>query len=186
MGVRSESGHTVVTNPVSDEVLGRYRELSAEELRAAIRRARAAQPAWSAMPLKERRRYVMALRRALVRNMDYTALVISRCVGKTELEALATEVMPTLTGSSWYARHARGHLKSRRLAVGSVLFFNKKSTVHRLPYGVVGVISPWNYPFGIPMHEIVPALLAGNTVVFKTSPETLPVGEQIEQLFIQA
>ncbi|HEV2112018.1 MAG TPA: aldehyde dehydrogenase family protein, partial [Gammaproteobacteria bacterium] len=86
----------------------------------------------------------------------------------------------------WYERHARAHLKPRRLAMGSVLFFNKRSTVHRLPHGVVGIISPWNYPLGIPMHEIVPALLAGNSVVFKTSPETLPVGEWIRQLFTWA
>ncbi|MGE5626022.1 MAG: aldehyde dehydrogenase family protein [Bacillota bacterium] len=180
---QSEGGFTLTRNPVTGDVLARTRELSAEEVREAIRRARAAQPAWAALPLKDRRRYVAALRRALVNNMDATALVISRCVGKTQLEALATEVMPTLAGSRWYENHTARHLKPRRLAMGSILFFNKKSTVHRLPYGVVGIISPWNYPFGIPMHEIVPALLAGNTVVFKTSPETLPVGEWIAQLF---
>jgi len=183
MGVHSKAGQSVVTNPVSDEVLGRYPELDAAGVREAIRRARAAQAGWAARPLKERRPYIAALRRALVRNMDRTALVISRCVGKTQLEALATEVMPSLTGSRWYERHAARHLKPQPLAMGSILFFNKRSTVHRLPYGVVGIISPWNYPFGIPMHEIVPALLAGNTVVFKTSPETLPVGEWIAQLF---
>ena len=114
------------------------------------------------------------------------ALTISRCVGKTGVEALATEVMPTLSGSRWYQGHARRALAPRRLPMGSLLFFNKRSTVHRLPYGVVGIISPWNYPLGIPMHEIVPALLAGNTVVFKTSPETLPVGEQIGQFCARA
>lgn len=186
MGTVSEDGKTVVTNPVTGEVLGRYAELSAGEVREAIRRARLAQPAWAALPLRERRRHIAALRAALVRDMDYTALIISRCVGKTQLEALATEVMPTLTGSRWYERNAAKHLKPRRLAMGSILFFNKKSTVHRLPHGVVGIISPWNYPFGIPLHEVVPALLAGNSVVFKTSPETLPVGEWIGQLFIGA
>ena len=186
MGVHKEEGKIVVTGPVSGKVLGRYPELTADEVRNAIRRARAAQPAWAALPLQERRRNIAALQRALLRDMDHTASVISRCVGKTTLEALATEVMPTLTGSRWYGRHAVRHLKPRRLAMGSVLFFNKRSTVYRLPHGVVGIISPWNYPFGIPMHEIVPALLAGNTVVFKTSPETLPVGEQIMQLCHQA
>ena len=183
MSAQPESGYTVTRNPVTGEVISRTRELSADEVREAIRRARSAQPAWAALPLKERRRHVAAMRAALVRSMDATALVISRCVGKTRLEALATEVMPSLTGSRWYERHAQSHLKPRRLAMGSILFFNKRSTVHRMPHGVVGIISPWNYPFGIPMHEIVPALLAGNTVVFKTSPETLPVGEWIAQLW---
>ncbi|HEX7966190.1 MAG TPA: aldehyde dehydrogenase family protein [Gammaproteobacteria bacterium] len=186
MSAQSEAGHTLVHNPATGEVVGRFPELSAEEVRDAIRRARAAQPAWAVLPLERRRRHILAAQQALLRNMDYVALVISRCVGKPETDALATEIMPTLMGSRWYARHARRHLKPQRLPVGSPLFFNKRSTVHRLPYGVVGIISPWNYPFGIPMHEIVPALLAGNTVVFKTSPETLPVGEEIVQLFLHA
>ncbi|HLW75238.1 MAG TPA: aldehyde dehydrogenase family protein [Gammaproteobacteria bacterium] len=184
--LREEYGYTLTRNPITGEVIARTREFTADEVREAIRRARAAQPAWAALPLVERRRHVAAMRAALVRSMDATALVISRCVGKTRLEALATEVMPSLTGSRWYERHAQGHLKPRRLAMGSILFFNKRSTVRRVPHGVVGIISPWNYPFGIPMHEIVPALLAGNTVVFKTSPETLPVGEWIAQLWAQA
>jgi acyl-CoA reductase-like NAD-dependent aldehyde dehydrogenase len=49
----------------------------------------------------------------------------------------------------------------------------------RLPHGLVGIITPWNYPLGIPTHEIVAALLAGNGVVFKTAPETIPVGERL-------
>jgi len=180
------SGYTLTRNPANGEVIARTREFSADEVREAIGRARAAQPVWAALPLRERLRRVAAMRRALLENMDAAALVISRCVGKTRLEALATEIMPTVTGSRWYERHARAALQSRRLATGSLLFFNKKSTVHRLPHGVVGIISPWNYPLGIPMHEIVPALLAGNTVVFKTSPETLPVGDWIAQLWHRA
>ena len=183
---QSEAGYTLTRNPATGAVISRSRELGAPDVRDAIARARAAQAAWAALTLKERCRHIAAMRTALLRSMDATALVISRCVGKPQLEALATEIMPTLTGSRWYERHARAHLKPRRLAAGSVLFFNKRSTVHRLPHGVVGIISPWNYPFGIPMHEIVPALLAGNTVVFKTSPETLPVGEWIAQLFAWA
>src|SRR5579859_1345035 len=183
---QGEPGYTLTRNPVSGEVIARTRELGADEVRAAIARARAAQPAWAALPLAERRSYIRALHEALLRDMDYSALIISCCVGKPQVEALATEIMPALTGSRWYERHAATHLRPRRLAMGSPLFFNKRSTVHRLPWGVVGIISPWNYPLGIPMHEIVPALLAGNTVVFKTSPETLPVGEQIAQLCMRA
>ena len=179
----AEPGITLTRDPSTGEVIARTPELDAPAVREAIQRARAAQPAWAALPLQRRRRYIAAMRATLVQYMDNPALIISSCVGKPAVEALATEVMPTVLGSRWYERHAARHLKPQRLAMGSVLFFNKRSTVHRLPYGVVGVISPWNYPFGIPMHEIVPALLAGNTVVFKTSPETLPVGAEIAQLF---
>jgi succinate-semialdehyde dehydrogenase/glutarate-semialdehyde dehydrogenase len=184
--MNAEAGITVTRDPSTGEVIARTPELGAQAVREAIHRAREAQSAWAALPLKERRRYIAAMRAALVAGMDETALIISRCVGKTRLEALATEVMPSLTGSRWYERHAARHLRPHHLAIGSILFFNKRSTVHRIPYGVVGIIAPWNYPFGIPMHEIVPALLAGNSVVFKTSPETLPVGERIAALFARA
>ncbi|HEY1992737.1 MAG TPA: aldehyde dehydrogenase family protein [Gammaproteobacteria bacterium] len=178
----AEPNITLTRDPGTGEIIARTPELDAPAVRAAIRRAREAQPAWAALPLKQRRGYIAAMRASLVRYLDNPALTISACVGKPTVEALATEVLPTVLGSRWYERHAARHLRPRRLAGGSLLFFNKRSTVHRLPYGVVGIISPWNYPFGIPMHEIVPALLAGNTVVFKTSPETLPVGEEIAQL----
>jgi len=180
---QSETGVTVTRNPATGEVIARTPELTAGEVRTAIARARAAQPAWAARALRERQHYIAMLRRVLLEHTDEVAAVISACVGKTRVEALATEIMPSLTGSRWYERHAATHLKPRRLGMGSLLFFNKRSTVHRLPWGVVGVISPWNYPLGIPMHEIVPALLAGNTVLFKTAPETLPVGSKLAELF---
>jgi len=173
---------TITRDPTTGEVIARTPELDAPAVREAIRRARAAQPGWAALSLGERRRYVAAMRHMLVQYVDNPALAISACVGKPAVEALATEVMPTVIGSRWYERQAARYLKPRRLPAGSVLFLNKRSTVYRIPYGVVGIISPWNYPFGIPMHEIVPALLAGNSVVFKTSPETLPVGEEIAHL----
>jgi len=184
--VTAETGITVTRNPGTGEVISRTPELDAPAVREAIHRAREAQPAWGQLPLKERRGYIAAMRRALVQSMDRPAQVISACVGKPTVEALATEVMPSVLGSRWYERHAARELSPKHLAMGSLLFFNKRSTVHRIPYGVVGIISPWNYPFGIPMHEIVPALLAGNSVVFKTSPETLPVGQYIDELFRSA
>ena len=179
---QTESGYTLTRNPATGAVISRSRELGAEEVRDAIRRARAAQAGWAARPLAERRALIARLRGVLFENTDALAQVISDCVGKTRVEALATEIMPSLNGSRWYERNARRALAPQRLSMGSLLFFNKRSTVYKLPWGVVGIIAPWNYPLGIPMHEIVPALLAGNTVVFKTAPETLPVGEKLQEL----
>lgn len=172
-----------VRNPATGELIGQYPWQSAEEVRTAIRSARAAQPRWAARPLAERRRYIRRMRHWLVAQLDEAADIISQCVGKTRLEALATELMPAAGGSKWYERHAPKALASRRLTPGSPLFINKRSTIYRVPWGVVGIISPWNYPLGIPIHEIVPALLAGNTVIFKTAPETVPVGYFIERMF---
>lgn len=177
---------TVVRNPFTGEIIGEYREIDAVALRAVIANARAAQPAWAALGLKERRRYVAHMRGWLAENADRAASIISGCTGKTQLEAFAFDVTPSIFGNAWYCKNAKQHLRPRRIASGTLLMANKYSHLHREPLGVIGVISPWNYPLGIPMHEIVPALLAGNTIVFKTAPETIPVGEIIEEMCASA
>lgn len=176
---------TITRNPATGEIIAETPELDSDQVRNAIQRARATQPAWAATPLAVRCNYIAHLRRLLIEHSDQLAQLISDCVGKTRIEALATEILPAAIGSRWYQKHARRELKPERLPAGSVFFLNKRSTVYRVPWGVVGIISPWNYPLGIPMHEIVPALLAGNTVLFKTAPETLPVGNLLAELIQQ-
>lgn len=172
----------IVRNPASGEELARYPQIDADQLRSVIRRAREAQVDWAARSLADRRTTVAAMRDWLVEHGEEVAATISECTGKTRFEALAFDVMPSVFGNAWYCRHARRHLAPEKLRAGSVLLLNKQSVLFRKPLGVVGIIAPWNYPLGIPMHEIVPALLSGNSVVFKTAPETLPVGVKIEEM----
>jgi len=70
-------------------------------------------------------------------------------------------------------------LKDKKLGTGNIFFINKRSKCVRVPYGVIGIISPWNYPFAIPFPEIVMALIAGNAVIFKGASETQRVAEAI-------
>jgi len=77
-------------------------------------------------------------------------------------------------------------LKTRYICPGNILLLNKLSKIVRMPYGVVGVISPWNYPFAIPFSEVVTALLAGNAAVVKTASETQWVGRILEECFLAA
>lgn len=174
---------TVCVNPATGELVGYSRMNTSEEAREALRRARAAQPAWAARPLAERECYMARIRDYLVEHADAVSDTISKDVGKTRVEALATEVLPSALATDYYRKNARRFLQPRKVRNGSLLFLNKRSRIYRLPFGVVGVIAPWNYPLGIPMHEIVPALLAGNTVIFKTAPETQMVGRLIEAMF---
>lgn len=173
-------------NPATGEVTGYSAQHTVPQVREALQRAHEAQHSWSALDLAQRVVYLRRVADYLLDHVDEVAEVISRDVGKTRLEALATEIVTSVAGARYYLRNARRMLRPRRLRGGSLLFFNKRNTLHRVPLGVVGIISPWNYPLGIPMHEIVPALLAGNTVVFKTAPETLRVGSTIEETFSQA
>jgi succinate-semialdehyde dehydrogenase/glutarate-semialdehyde dehydrogenase len=78
--------------------------------------------------------------------------------------------------TKYYAKKARKFLKSKKIASSSLVLINKRSIVKYVPYGVVGVISPWNYPFAIPFSEVIMALIAGNGVILKTATETQLVG----------
>lgn len=172
----------IVRNPATGGEIARFSEAGAAELRDTIQHARSAQLAWAEHPLRDRKQHVALMRDWLVENADHVAETISRCMGKTRMEALAFDVMPSVFGSAWYEKNAGKYLAAERLPSGSILLLNKRSHLFRKPLGVIGIISPWNYPLGIPMHEIIPALLAGNSVVFKTAPETLPVGNLIAQM----
>jgi len=173
----------LVRNPATGAVIGEFPFIDGDAIRARIAAARTAQPAWAARSLSDRSRLVDDARQWLIDHSDRVAETISACVGKTRLEAYATEVMPGVGGMAWYADQACAALSPRALPAGSWLLVNKRSTLQRVPWGVVGVIAPWNYPLGIPLHEIVPALLAGNSVVFKTAPETVTVGELIAEMW---
>ncbi len=176
---------TIRRNPATRAVLGSSPIHSPAQAQDAIAAARAAQTGWAAQPLKGRVRGILRVCDRMVARADEIAELIAAEVGKTRIDALATEVMPSVIGGRYYARCARRFLKPRTLDRSSLLFANKRSRIYRVPHGVVGIISPWNYPLGIPMHEILPALLAGNAVVFKTAPETQGVGQLIDEL-IQA
>lgn len=155
-------------------------------MRTAVARARDAQPQWARTPVKDRAAAIRRVRDLIVERADEMAAVISQDNGKTRTDALSTEVLPAAMAADYYARHAAKWLKDRKIKPASLLLGNKKAKIHRVPYGVVGVISPWNYPFAIPFSEVVMGLLAGNAVVLKVASQTQQVGRAIERLFQEA
>jgi acyl-CoA reductase-like NAD-dependent aldehyde dehydrogenase len=151
-----------------------------------LRAARAAQPAWAALPYAERSAALKRVQRLLVDRADAVAATISGDNGKTLVDALTAEVFPAVLAVDFYRKAARRVLRGKRIAGGALLMFNKRSRLHPVPYGVIGVISPWNYPFSIPFGEVVMALLMGNAVVLKVASDTLGVGQALASLFADA
>jgi acyl-CoA reductase-like NAD-dependent aldehyde dehydrogenase len=178
--------HTVCRNPATGEILGYSSLTDLQELEHIISRAKLAQKSWSKLEVSERVKYVLQIRNYLVQHAEEISEVISKDNGKTRVDALATEVLPAAMAVSYYAKHAKKYLKTRYICPGNILLLNKVSKIVRVPYGVVGVISPWNYPFAIPFSEVVMALLAGNGVVLKTASETQWVGRTMEECFLAA
>ncbi|MBT8407939.1 MAG: aldehyde dehydrogenase family protein, partial [Deltaproteobacteria bacterium] len=178
--------YTICHNPATGEILGQSPLTSVEELKHIVAKAQIAQKTWAVLPVKERAEYMRRVRDYLTENSKKIVEVISQDNGKTRVDGLAAEVLPAAIAVDYYIRHARKFLKSRHLFPGNILLLNKLSKIVRVPYGVVGVISPWNYPFSIPFSEVVMALLAGNAVVLKTASETQMVGRELEECILAA
>jgi succinate-semialdehyde dehydrogenase/glutarate-semialdehyde dehydrogenase len=172
---------TTSVNPATGEIIGKTPENTVEELKQAITLARAAQLSWAQFSFKARAHYLLAIRDYIVENVDRISDVISKDTGKTKMDALSTEVFSTSMAITYYAKNAENILKRKSLHGGSILTINKRSYVDRVPVGVVGIISPWNYPFSIPFHEIAMALIAGNGVVLKVASQSLEVGKIIKE-----
>lgn len=177
---------TECLNPATGELLGRSPLNTAEDVRLAVLNARAAQAKWAAVSIRTRARAIRRVRDYLVEHVDELATTISRDNGKVRFDALATEILPAALAAGYYARRAGRFLSPQRPWPGNLLFANKMSQIHRVPWGVVAIVSPWNYPFGIPFSEIVMALLAGNGVVLKVASQTQMVGRALERAFAAA
>ncbi|HEX8905699.1 MAG TPA: aldehyde dehydrogenase family protein, partial [Longimicrobiaceae bacterium] len=136
------------------------------------------------LSVDERARYLRGVRRALVRRMDEVIGVIRAETGKPEVEALGHEVMIVAGLIRTYEKRAPRVLRRKRVGTGILL--NKGG--HKLyePYGVVGVISPWNFPFSMPGIPTVAALFAGNAVVIKPSEVTPRTGAMLAELAREA
>lgn len=174
----------VSINPATLEELGRFPIASAAEVELAVARSRAARSAWAGLSYRNRARYILKLRRALYDRKEEIARIISDETGKPEFEALSTEVFMVSDLMSHFAMNAEKILRDERFTLA--VFRNKRSMITYEPLGAVGIISPWNFPFSIPVGEIVMALMAGNTVVLKPSEFTPLVGDAIKRLFASA
>jgi succinate-semialdehyde dehydrogenase/glutarate-semialdehyde dehydrogenase len=115
--------------------------------------------------------------------VDEITGIIHRDNGKLEIDALAAEVIPALIALKYYMKIGKKITSTRRISGGTLLMFNKRSSIISKPYGVIGIISPWNYPFAIPFSEALTALLAGNAVILKTASSTPETGRALEALF---
>jgi acyl-CoA reductase-like NAD-dependent aldehyde dehydrogenase len=172
----------VTINPSTGEELGRMPALSRSGIDAALEKSRKAQKAWVQRPLAGRTKLMAALMDVILDERMAIAELIAREQGKPIAEALAAEIVATLGMVKELVRTGSKVLAPRRVPNHMLLFGHKKSQLWRVPHGVVAIISPWNFPFSVPLPEIAAALLAGNSVVFKPAPHAILIGRKIAEL----
>ena len=155
--------------PFTGETISWVGKGSKEDVTKAFEIARRAQRSWVHVPFSERKRIVLRFHDLLLRNRELVADMIQLETGKNRCSAF-DEIMDIANVSRYYAKHAEKFMAiHKRRAALPVLI---KSREYRHPLGVVGQISPWNYPLSLSIGDAVPALLAGNAVVAKPDSKT--------------
>ena len=167
--------------PATGERLGAVPISSRDDVKKTVERARRAQAAWGMLPIEERCERLLRFRDALVERAEDIVDTVSRECGKPKNDVLGHEVLITVDLLTWYCKNAKRILAPQELALH--LLRHKRSTVHYVARGVVGVISPWNFPFVIPMGDVVAALVAGNAVVVKPSEVTPLSIQKAKEIF---
>src|SRR5450755_992706 len=159
-------------NPATGELLREFECAGEGEVQAAVERARAAQLAWADLGLRRRIAVLREFQAKLYAKKSEIAAAITREVGKPLVEALVTEVLVVLDTTRFLIDNAWGLLRDEPVPHGNLATKLKSGWLVREPHGVIGIISPWNYPFSIPATETLAALVAGNAVVLKPSELT--------------
>lgn len=173
-------------DPVSGTVWREYAVSGPAEVRAAVERARAAQPAWGALPVTERAAVLERFRAGLVRRRHDVVETLTRETGKPAAEALGSEILIVLDFAVYFAREAARLQRAPWRQAASVAMFRKRVRIEHVPVGVVGVISPWNYPFMLAAGVVLPALATGNAVLCKPSELTPATGVLLGELLLEA
>lgn len=180
---QTESREIISRDPGTGTELGRIPIFSPEEVRDAVVRARAAQPAWAKHSFQERGQIVLKARELMLGQIDELGLLISRETGKPVSEAISMEIVPTLDAMYYLAHNADRLLRPQKLDIGKYGLMGRSSRIVFKPVGVVGIISPWNFPLATPAQEIVMALMCGNSVVLKPSELTTLTALKLGELF---
>jgi len=169
-------------NPATGEVLREFSCASEEEVAAAVARARAAQSVWWELGVRRRAEILRAFQRLLhARKSEVARLITAEC-GKPFAESLTTELLVVLDAARFCIETAYTFLRPQPVPHGNLVLKAKSGRLLREPWGVIGIISPWNYPFSTPASETLAALVTGNAVVLKPSELTPLVALKLEEL----
>ena len=176
----------VSINPTTGQQFGSLDVISQEQLDIIISKAHSKSDEWAKTSISERIKYLQKLSDVILEEKNEIAKLVAEEQGKPVGEALGAEVLAVLAILKDLIKNAKKILAKDKVPHEQILFVHKKSHYNYVPFGVVAIISPWNYPFSVPIPEIAAALVAGNTVIFKPAPQTIFVGKCIDELFKKA
>ncbi len=169
--------------------------MTRKEVAERIQSAKTLQPDWSTLPLWKRAEILETWAELLlaeikpaqpnIENNQLPAL-ITREVGKPLAQSIDGDLLPAVSWLKYVAKHGSSWLQPKSLPWDKSILMGRTHTLLRHPKGVVGIVTPWNYPVAIPVSGIASALMAGNTVVWKPSELVPLVSHQLYRLFQEA
>ena len=168
-GKASDHEQLEVDNPATAESLGSVPKCEADDVELAVQKARAAQERWRQSDFATRRETLLRFHDLVLDRQDEVLDVLQLESGKARRHAFE-EVMDVAMVSRYYARSAERHLRTRRTRGAFPVL--TQSWEHHHPVGVVGVVSPWNYPLTLSISDALPAIAAGNAAVMKADSNT--------------
>ncbi len=178
--LRGDAGTVVSTNPSRlDDVVAEVSLASSEQVVQAFRAATAAQPAWADTPAPVRGRVIAQIGRLVEANSEALAALITREVGKPMAESRGEvqEIVDTCDFFLGEGRRLYGQTVPSEMR-------DKQLFTFRVPVGVAGIITAGNFPVAVPSWYLVPALLCGNTVVWKPAEYAAALGDALTRLFV--
>jgi acyl-CoA reductase-like NAD-dependent aldehyde dehydrogenase len=181
--IPESSDQVTIVNPTTGKKIYDLPQLSVSQVANAVADSRLAQPSFAAMPVKARSAALFALHDLIIKNQDQLMDLLQLETGKARAHAFE-EVAGSLGSTRYFAKIAPKVLKKQ--ITNSGVPFVTRSYVTYSPVGVVGVITPWNYPLALQMLDVLPALAAGNTVVQKADNQTALVSLYARKLAIEA
>ncbi|MBC8293523.1 MAG: aldehyde dehydrogenase family protein [Proteobacteria bacterium] len=159
-----------ILSPVSGQVVGSLPHMDRGQVEAVVARCREAQAVWAALSFSQRARMLRDYRDLLVSRKEEIADVVISETGKPRVDVFATELFYICDGIGYWGRNAARLLADRQ--VSTHLLKTKKAISTYKPRGVIGMITPWNFPLTLTIGEAIPALMAGNGVVIKPASAT--------------
>lgn len=177
MSFRIEDQSLISLNPANDTEVGRVPVADASGVLAAVKTARTAGLEWSLLSFEQRAEALSYGLRQIVARADELGRLISAEMGKPLAQGVGEAAYSAQHGLDDLIAEARKALVPEMLSEGKL-----RTTVHYVARGVVAVITPWNFPVNLSLNALIPALLAGNTVVYKPSEYTALTGDLLARL----
>lgn len=180
---QEDSAVIEVRSPRDGRVLGRVPMTPVAALAGLVAEAREAGRAWATLSMKERVRRMRRIRHRWLDRGAELARVLMDEGGKSEAEALTSEVVPSVDLFEYWLKAAPEFLEREPVSLNPLNFPGKKGYIDYEPRGVMALVTPWNYPSSIPLRAMVPALLAGNAVVWKPSEFSALTSRLVHEIF---